>query len=183
MARPSKLTDAQWEELKARLAKGEKAADLSREYGISKTAISVRVSKRAETVKNVAHQLVAADEALRSLPLPEQLAAVSLADELRAISTHLASAGKFGAATAHRLAGIVHAQVQLVDDAEPEKSIQTLHRVAALTKMANESSVIGLNLLNANKDLAKLAHDDAPIAPVKVVINVQDASEPESNAQ
>lgn len=183
MGRPSKLTDAQWEEIKARLAKGEKAADLAREYKVSKTAISVRVSKRAETVKTVANQMLAAEQALKSLPIAEQLAAVSLADELRAISTHLAGAGKFGAATAHRLAGIVHEQVSKVDDAEPEKSLAALSRVSTLTKMANEASQIGLNLLNANKELAKLAHEDAPVVPVKVVVNVVDASEPESNAQ
>lgn len=183
MGRPSKLTDAQWEMLKHRLAKGEKAADLAREYGVSKAAISVRVSKRIETVKSVASQMVATEEALRALPIAEQLLAVSLADDLRAISTHLAGAGKFGAATAHRLAGIVHEQVAKVDDADPTQSLKTLQGISALTKMANEASVIGLNLLNANKDLAKLAHDDQPIAPVKIVIDVEDASLPEPEAQ
>ena len=46
MARPSKLTDKQWEEIKSRMLHGEKAADLSREYKVSKASISERVSER-----------------------------------------------------------------------------------------------------------------------------------------
>jgi len=165
MGRPSKLTEAKWEELKARLAKGERAADLAREYGVSKTAISVRVSKRAETVKEVANQLVAAERALRELPVSEQLSALSLADDLRAISTHLASAAKFGSATAHRLAGIAHAKVQEIDDAAPltDESLESLKGVAVLTKMANDASQVGLNLLAANKERVNRINDAAEV--------------------
>ena len=89
--------------------------------------------------------------ALRSLPVAQQLAAINLADELKAISTHMAGAAKYGAMTAHRLSGIANAQVDLIDDAEPLKSIETLKGIAALTKTANEASDIALNLLSANK--------------------------------
>ena len=70
---------------------------------------------------------------------------------------HLAGAGKFGAATAHRLSGIAHAKVQEIDDAKPldAESIESLRGVAVLTKMANESAVIGIGLLAANKDMIK----------------------------
>lgn len=157
MARPSKLTDAQWETIKKRLLAGEKAADLAREYKVSKAAISNRVSKRIETVKAIANQLLTAEKALRSLPVSEQLLTLSLADELRAISTHLAGAGKYGAATAHRLSGIANAKVQEIDDGAPlnAESLEVLKGVAVLTKVANDSSQIGINLLNANKDFIK----------------------------
>ena len=160
MGRPSNLTDAQWEELKGRIARGEKPADLAREYGVSKSAISTRVSKRIETVKSVANQIVKTEEALRGLPVSEQLLAVSLASELSAVSMHLAGAAKFGAATAHRLSGIAHAKVQEIDDAAPldAKSFDALKGVAVLTKLANESSHIGVNLLAANKDMIKEAN-------------------------
>lgn len=157
MGRPSKLSDADWIRICERVEAGEKAADLAREYGVSKTAVSLRISKRSETVRNVAHELVASEIALRKLPISEQVSALNLADELRAVSTHLASAAKFGAATAHRLSGIAHAQVQKIDDAEPlgGASLETLRGVSALTKLANDSSSIGLNLLAANKEMAK----------------------------
>jgi hypothetical protein len=154
MGRPSKLTDAQWDEIRKRLLAGEKAADLSREYGVSKTRISERVSKRVENIKTVANQIVATEVSLRALPVSEQNDALSLADDLKSISKHLAGAGRYGAATAHRLSGIAHMKVAEIDDAAPltEDSLSALKGIAVLTKMANESSEIGLNLLRANKE-------------------------------
>ena len=185
MGRPSKLTESQWDEVKKRLAAGEKAADLSREFGVSKAAISTRVSKRIETVKSVANQLVSAEAALRSLPLSEQLLTLSLADDLRAISTHLAGAAKYGAATAHRLSGIAHSKVQEIDDAAPldEESRESLRDVAALTELANKSSYIPMNLLAANKEMVRAANEDQAIKPVKVVVQVEDASRTQAEAQ
>ncbi len=73
---------------------------------------------------------------------------------------HLAGAAKFGAATAHRLSGIAHNKVQEIDDAAPldAKSLDALKGVAVLTKLANESSQIGVNLLAANKEMIKEAN-------------------------
>lgn len=182
MGRPSNLSDAKWEELKARLAKGEKPADLAKEYGTSKAAISRRVSKRIETVKSVANQVVAAEAALADLSLPEQILAKGLIDDLKAISTHLASAGKFSAATTHRLSAIANLEVQKVDDADPgsEVSEKALKNVGRLSRLANEASSVPINLLAANKDLVKTAVKDAPVLPVKVVVQVEDASVPET---
>ena len=155
MARPSKLTDAQWETIGKRLLAGESAASLAREYGVSKAAISARFSKRTETIKSVAKQIVETERALSFLNVSEQLAARSLADDLKAISDHLAGAARFGAATAHRLSGIAHSKVAEIDDAKPlddQESVTALKGVAVLTKLANESSEIAVNLLRANKD-------------------------------
>lgn len=185
MGRPSKLTDQQWDTIKRRLAAGEKAADLAREFKVSKATISTRVSKRIETVKSVANQIVSAESALKALPVSEQLLTLTLADELRAISTHLAGAAKFGAATSHRLSGIAHSKVQEIDDAAPltEDSLESLRGVAALTELANKASVIGMNLLAANKEMVRAANEDQVVKPVKVVVQVEDASRPEPETQ
>jgi len=154
MARPSKLTDAQWEAIGKRLLNGESAAALAREYKISKASISVRFSKRIETVKTVASQLVAAESAMSLLNVSEQIAARSLADDLKDISMHLAGAARYGAATAHRLSGIANSKVAEIDDAMPldEDGMQALKSIAVLTRMANESSEIPINLVKANKE-------------------------------
>lgn len=159
MGRPSKLTESQWDQIGRRLVAGEKAADLCREYGVSKTALSLRFSKRTEAVKDVATKIVAAETALAALVPVDQIAARSLADELKAISMHIAGAAKLGAATAHRLAGIAHAKVQEVDDAAPldDRSREALKDVAVLQRMANEASEIGMNLIKANKDAIESA--------------------------
>lgn len=175
MGRPSKLTDLQWEMIGKRLLAGESAASLSREFGVSKASISTRFSKRIETVKSVANQIVDTDVALSKLNVSEQIAARSLADELKAISMHLAGAARYGAATAHRLSGIAHAKVAEIDDAAPldDESRQALGDIAVLTKMANGSAEIGLNLLKANKEVP--GAEDAP-TPVQIVIGVKDAA-------
>lgn len=157
MGRPSKLTDVQWEAIGKRLLSGESAASLSREFKVSKGLISQRFSKRTETVKNVAQQLVSANQALSKLTISEQSLARSLADRLISISDHLAGAAEYGAATAHRLSGIAHNKVAEIDDASPltAESLESLKGIAVLTKLANASAEIPINLLAANKDAIK----------------------------
>ena len=160
MGRPSKLTEKQWQEIDARLLKGEPGRSLAREYDVSEAAIRKRFGAHKQ-IKAVANQLVAAEMALEALPLGAQVSARTLADDLKEISSHLAGAARYGAATAHRLSGIAHAQVALIDDADPlgVDSIETLKGISALTKLANDSSVIPINLLNANKDSVKIINN------------------------
>lgn len=157
MGRPSKLTLDQWAEIERRLASGEKAADLAREYKISQTRISERISKVSEIIRNTAHKLADAQSALAELPVAQQYAAVSLAEKLRNISGSLASAAELGAKTAHRLHALANAEVGKVDDSDPlnAESISALKGVGVLTKLANESSQIAVNLLSANRDEIK----------------------------
>ncbi len=157
MARPSKLTDKQWSDIERRHLKGEKMRALAKEYGISEGAIRARVSTQNFEIKQVVNQVVEAEQRFNALPVSAQVSARSLIDELKAISFHLASAGKYGAMTSHRLSGIANAQVEKIDDDEPlgPESLETLKGISALTRLANDSSMIAVNLLNANKDAMK----------------------------
>ena len=160
MARPSKLTPDQWKEVERRLAAGDGVRDLAKEYGISPASVSKRsVSKQTKQVQVVAKQLAEAQTALAELPVHQQYVAVSLAEKLRNISANLAAAASYGAQTAHRLSALANSEVAKVDDAEPLASVENLKGVAALTKLANESATIALNLLSANKDRIKEVED------------------------
>ena len=162
MARPSKLSPQQWAEVERRLAAGDGVRDLAREFGVSPAAVSKRgVSKQTKQVQVVAKQLAEAQTALAALPVAQQYTAVSLAEKLRNISGSLASAAELGAATAHRLHALANSEVAKVDDAEPMASIENLRNVGVLTKLANDSSHIALNLLAANKERIKAADDQA----------------------
>lgn len=154
MGRTSKLTEKQWESIGKRLLDGESARSLAREFGVSEAAIRKRFGAQVGKIKSVANQLVAAETAFKSLPISAQISARTLADRLMSISNHLAGAAEYGAATAHRLSGIAHNKVAEIDDASPldEQSLESLKGIAVLTKMANASSEIGLNLLRANKE-------------------------------
>lgn len=164
MARPSKLTDKQWEAIGKRLLIGESAAALAREYDVSKATISMRFSKRTETVKSVANQIVETERSLSLLNVSEQIAARSLADELKSISTHLAGAAKFGAMTAHRLSGIAQSKSMEIDDAAPltESSREVIADVAVLMKLSNISAETGLNLIRANKETVDAMNNKPP---------------------
>jgi hypothetical protein len=76
-----------------------------------------------------------------------------LADKLVKISENLGWAAHYGAATAHRLAGVAYGKVAEIDAATPldDDAMSTLKGIAALTRVANDSATIGLNLLAANK--------------------------------
>lgn len=154
MGRKSSLTEKQWGEIEQRLLNGEKGRALASEFGISEAAIRKRFGTQAKQIKSVANQLVVAETAFKALPIGAQISARTLADRLMSISDHLAGAAEFGAATSHRLSGIAHAKVQEIDDAAPldAASMEALKGVAVLTKLANESSTIAMNLLNANKE-------------------------------
>ncbi len=177
MGRKSKLTERQWESIGKRLLAGEKASALAREFKVSPGSISDRFSERTKRVKATASLVIQTEQIFKALPISEQIAVNSLADELRAISMHLAGAGKYGAATAHRLSGLAHAEVQKIDDAKPLQSIEALKGVSALTRLANDSAEIGINLLKANKEAIDTLNkeDDMP-EPKQIVFQIIDAS-------
>jgi len=152
MARPSKLSPEQWHELERRLARGEKASALAREFGISPASVTTRVSKVSKKILETAHALADAQTALAELPVAQQYAAVSLAEKLRSISSSLASAAELGAKTSHRLHALANAEVAKVDDAEPLQSLDALRGVGVLTKLANDSAQIAVGLLTANRE-------------------------------
>lgn len=179
MGRRSKLTEAQWEAIGKRLLAGDSTSSLAREFGVGKATISERFSKRTEKVKEVAKQIVETDQAFNSLGISEQIAARSLADDLKAISMHLAGAAKFGAMTAHRLQGIAHGQSDHIDEADPMKgeSYNALQNIAILNKIANTSAEIGIGILRANKETVEgLNRNMDKPEPKQIVFTVTDAS-------
>jgi hypothetical protein len=165
MGRRSKLTEAQWVEISRRHIEGESLRSLAREFGVSESTVREKVSAQSAQIKTVANQIVATERAVMALPISAQITAHNLASKLRAISDNLASAAHYGAQTAHRLNALANTEVQKVDDAQPLASVESLKGVAALTKLANDSASIALNLLAANKDTVQRLNEQAPEAP------------------
>jgi transposase-like protein len=152
MGRKSKLTPDQWADVSRRLIAGETPSDLAREYGVHPSQITRRgLAQKTQKVKEVAQKLADAQNALAALPVAEQYTALSLAEKLRSISANLASAADYGAKTAHRLHALANSEVAKVDDADPIGSADKLRNVGVLTKLANESASIAVNILAANK--------------------------------
>lgn len=152
MGRPSKLSAAKWDELLRRLSAGEQAADLAREFKVSKSAVSKRVAKPAEHVKSVVNQVLAAESALKALPVSQRNIATDLIDELRQLSLSTTKVAALGMKTAHRLASIANEEVQKVGDVDPLKSAISMKTVEWLGEIVRTHASVGLNLLAANKE-------------------------------
>lgn len=178
MGRPSKLTAMQWASVERRLMQGESASALAREFGISEAAIRKRFGKfesvgvKSAKVREVAQILADADMALQTLAPSQRAVAIDMAEKLRNISGSLASAAELGAKTAHRLNALANTEVNKVDDANPLASLEELRSVGVLTKLANDSSHIALNLLAANKGRFEETPADPNAAPTSGVLVV-----------
>jgi CHAD domain-containing protein len=162
--RPPALRPAQQEEVRRRLAAGEGVRALAAEFKVGKATIG-RLAGHAGQIRKVAETLVAAQTALESLPPAQQHQALSLAEKLRSISDNLAAAAMHGAATAHRLNALANNEVAKIDDAEPLASLDALRGVGVLSKLANESASVALNLLAANRPTVERLNQPTPPTP------------------
>lgn len=186
MARPSKLTESQWETIHSRFLAGETARSLGREFGVSEAAIRKRfgaqqkISEQSSQVRNVAEKLAIANLALAELPTHQRPIAIGLSEKLQNISNSLAAAAELGASTSQRLARIAARAVDTIPDHGDlgEDDMDKLKGVAVLTRMANDAGSMGLGLLNANKERLKPEGPDmTELAPV---FNVTLTSEEET---
>ncbi len=162
MGRKSKLSPAQWAEVERRLLEGESRRAVGRDFGISETAISLHVKGPIEKLQSVAEKVVVAETALAALTPIQRNTANNLAAKLMSISNSLAAAGELGAKTAHRLNSLANSEVGKVDDAKPMESLENLRNVGVLTKLANDSASIALNLLAANKATVEQMNNEKP---------------------
>ncbi|WP_028201053.1 helix-turn-helix domain-containing protein [Burkholderia pseudomallei] len=167
MGRKSALTPEQWAEVEHRhLINGESINSLAKEFGVNEATIRKKINpnkseqeKSGKSLQVLAVEKIEAEKTVRdiseqiaALPMVRQATFNSLVTKLTNISSHIASAAEYGAATAHRLSALAHAEVEKIDDASPLTSGESLRGIAALTSLANESGKIALNLLSANKD-------------------------------
>jgi len=147
------LSKDDWINIKSRLNKGEKAIDLAKEFGVTRGAISKRFSQQQKTVKFIAKQIVETERSIQAQPIGIQIEAITMANELMAISAHMASGAKYHAMNFSRLAGVAHQKVTALD--ELHLDVDALGEIRTLTIMSNESAKIPIELIKANKDAQK----------------------------
>lgn len=152
--RPSKLTEQQWLTITERAMAGESVRALAREYKMSEASLRGRIPAIQKKLEDVASQIVATNQALAELSISAQLTAQRLADEMRSISTNLAGAGKYGSIIAKKVMQTAAKQVEKVNEDDPMESADVLQGISALSRIANESSTIGFNMVRLAKDSA-----------------------------
>lgn len=149
------IDDEDWCKILERAVRGESIRSIADEYKISEGTLRARgIVAQKEGIQDVASRISDAQSDLRSMPALSRIVAVDLANELISISTHLASAAKYGSMTAHRLASIAHDQAQSIDSscATTTETRVKLRTVAEFTSTANEAGKLGTSLLTANKE-------------------------------
>lgn len=147
MGRRSKLTEKQWAEIDKRLRAGEKIRPLAREFDVAESCIRDKFSAQHKKIKIIANQIVTAENELNALPLAVQITAHEEINKLRAISANLENAAHYGAITAHSLSRIAAKQTEKVNKDDPMESADVLQGIAALTKLSNEASSLGMSLM------------------------------------
>ena len=180
MAGKPGLTPKQWEEVERRALAGESKRALGREFGVSDMAIRKHLSSHVTPIKNIASQLATVELELERLPFGSQVKVRNLADGLKKLSVNLldgAISGSETMAIAHRLsateAALIESRINMLrqcvdpdEQAELERQIgQSMAKSVQLTKLGNDASVAGLNLLNANRgNMPSDENDDGTIA-------------------
>lgn len=147
--RPSKLTDQRWDELLRRLSAGEKAADLAREFGVSPTSISKRVSQPAKNVQTLASRLAKTEQAIESLPVSQQVAIRTLADRMKDLGDSLLETAATNARTAKVMAARAEGAA-LALTATP--TLDDLKVPAAFIEVSNKATSLGVSLMNNRRE-------------------------------
>ncbi|GEM_PF-4393105 len=146
MGRPSVLNPRTKSEILRRLAMGEKRSALRKEFKLTETTFRRNFSADVSKVRDVGTALATAEMALASLPISAQVSARTLADQLKGISSNVASAALAGSKTATRLATLANERAEAMG-----VDLMDLPAIAALGKTANEAAGLAMGLLNANK--------------------------------
>lgn len=167
----ARLRPKQWDAIEKRLLAGESNRSVAKDFDVSETAIRKHFGGEVRKIQSVAEQIVEVDKVFKSLTIGSQVRARTLADEMIAISTHLAGAAKFGSITSHRISGMAHDQLDKINEADIEGSAQVLQNIARLIALSNESAKTGLALLAANKDLIKSSseNEDKKVHTINIV--------------
>jgi transcriptional regulator with XRE-family HTH domain len=151
-----KLSKTQWEEIARRYFAGEKNADLAREFGITRSAITQMLSKQKLTVETVTNQIHSANVEFSQLNKTQQSAVLCGVVELASLHSGQKNVANVDILSAMMLANMAYnktkemAELEYDDDALAAKGriVHGLH----LTK--------GLALQSVNEAMKKFEPKD-----------------------
>jgi hypothetical protein len=137
---------------------GETLITLSKEFKVSKSAISEKFQEFRKKNLELAENLAIVESRVESLPRREQAAVRTLADQLKGVAMNLTLASDAGARTAKLLQDKAHRQAEMINEEleggldDPEShSRERLRAIHALHSTANEAARPGLEMLKLAK--------------------------------
>jgi hypothetical protein len=160
MGRPSKLDERQWAEIGRRLAQGEKAADLAKEFKVSRPTIVGRFSNKVSEIRSVANALASAEMAIERMPVSDAMSVRALADSLKQVGGNLVRAAKAGSDTSALLAEIANQKAARVVGEDGKVDGATIAEIAVLTEASNSAAKPALKLVTSSTSPAKANESD-----------------------
>lgn len=151
MGRPKALTEKQQQQVIIRSMAGESNRSIARDLGVTEPIVRRIVSSQAKVIKSASNQIVAAEAEISRLPILSQNVARDYLADLRAISNNLARAALNGSASAAKLTEVAAKEIQKAT-ASDEIDIEGMKIATALQKSANDAAMLGVQLIQANKD-------------------------------
>ena len=163
-----RIPEEVWTDMTKRLTTGSTMTALAKEYGIPATTISAKLGKRVESIRAAAaraSKLYMATEIVRG---EDNNSLTSLTEELKIISTNLASAARHGAQVANKTAKLANFTAKLLAETEEVgENMKHLRTIAAYMAVSNEAAKTALTLVAANKEaVTKLSEEIATFADV-----------------
>lgn len=162
--KPIKVTDHQMGEIIGRRLRGERLKDLAKEFDISVTTLSAKISKISKVATDGLVQVIEGESKLSALPATVRGDAYSILSELRSMSTHLISAGAIGAKNAHSLQKMARIRVkELEENKRGVLDRQKLSEVAVITSVANDSAKIALDMVKNSQVAERVVQQEQQV--------------------
>lgn len=151
MGRKAKLTPQQIKHYQDRHVEGESIRSLAKEAGVSEVTLRGYIGETARKINNVANQIVAADWALKSLPIAAQAQAQDRAARIQRMKANLESGMEMLSGNFMRLASMSQTELSKVDETAltEDSTIERLRSVSRLTAMANTSVEVPMRMAAA----------------------------------
>lgn len=163
MARPSKLTEKQWDEVVRRNLAGESISKLAAEFGVARSAMSEKISDRTNKIKAVANQMVAAEREFKAMPVSDRAHVITVRDRLSVLMDVYLQTAETAARNAMHMHNLAAEQKQYIDDASPHGSKASRGAVTSfmsLTMAGNAAMVIPSTILKAGLEIQKEGKTD-----------------------
>lgn len=185
-AKKKAISPSKWADVMRRyIVDGESASVLARELGVSETAVRKRAGSKRFEVKDIANQIVSAEQQYERLDKGSKSLVDDMAAQLRAVNSGLMRAAVNGANSSARLSAYGVKQLDDIDKlaaANPNFKImdaqEELQAFGVVTKLGNDAAQLSVQLINANKESLKAQEDKEVAQPISVMIEVQNARNP-----
>jgi chromosome segregation ATPase len=148
MGRKPVIPESKKAEIVQRLAEGESARSLEKEYHIAHATFRDNFATLVGKVEEAANAIRYSEKLVEQLPESVQKVSQIIAARLRSIELHYANAAESGARSADRLSALAEKQVMRLKDKDPDpEKIKVAHSLhsAAITALTPATAIMQAN--------------------------------------